>query len=92
MAPGVYRNSKMWNVLRKGEENGGAYAAFTSRKFAIEWLNFKKEQHFFETGNMEEAEELWATDNFRFEESMVIYRNSIVDNFKVDFNDWNFEL
>lgn len=92
MAPGVYTNSKMWNVLKKGEEKPGSYAAFPSRKQAIEWLNYKKEQHFFETGNMEQAEEKWGLNNFRFEETMVIYRNSIVDNFRVDFNDWNFEI
>ncbi len=92
MAQGVYTNSKMWNILRKGEENPSSYAAFPSRKKAIEWLNFKKEQYFFETGSMEEAERNWGVDNFRFEETMVIYRNSIVDNFNVDFNNWNFEI
>lgn len=81
---------KMWNILSKDGKN--TYGAFGSRRVAIEYLNMKKEQHFFETGNMEEAEQKWGVDNFRFEENMMLDRGTTMRKFAPDLNTWNYDI
>lgn len=83
----VYRN----NPSQNSDVNGYCGATFSSRKLCIEWLKFKKEQHFFETGSMEEAERIWGIDNFRFEQEAVIQRQELFKNFNPKMEDWDYQ-
>ena len=82
-----------WSIVDRNDNKTGVGGAFASRKQCIEYLNYKKEQHFFETGSMELAEEKWGIDNFNFEQCFVLNRETVLDKFpKIDLNKWDYDI
>lgn len=88
----VWINWKTWSILRKsanGEYNDHV-ATFGDRHRCEEYLNMKKEQHFFDTGSMDEAEKEWGMQNFLIDYTMILNRSTIARNFtKITFEEWN---
>lgn len=90
----TWGNWKTWAILIKDPETGDytrLIAAFSTRKLCEEYINFKKEQCFFETGSMDEAENRWGMNNFLIDYTMLLDRATIVQEFyPVDFGrDWS---
>lgn len=84
---------KTWSIIHNDSNQDRHMGSFVSRKKCIEYLKYRKEQHFFETGSMEEAEREWGLDKFKFEQTFVIPQDNVLRNFRgVDLNDWSMDL
>lgn len=84
---------RTWSILQKNDEGkyGLHVATFATRTECRNYLKFKKEEHFFSTGSMEEAESMWNEDNFLIDYSLVVDRVSITNNFNSfdsDYTKW----
>jgi hypothetical protein len=87
-----WKGYHVWNIIEK-ETGRGMLCAFLSRKECVDWLNLMKEQHFFETGSMEDAEEKWRLDKFTFEQSLLLRRETVMEHFPlVDLNNWDYDI
>lgn len=83
----------MWLIYNSSGNSIGS--AFSTRKMASEYIKMKREQHFFETGSMESAEQEWGESNFRFERVFALTENSIMNipgGLKPNWTEiWNYE-
>lgn len=88
-----FRGFHSWAIYDRSEDPN-LYATFSTRKDCIKWLETKKEEYFFETGNMDLAEEKWGLSKFRFEEVFVLTRESFLNNFgPVKWEEmWNYDI
>jgi hypothetical protein len=81
-----------WSILGKNDKSKHL-ASFGSRQQCIKYLNYRKEECFFETGSMESAEEKWGLDNFVFEQTALINRESMLKHLpNIDLNSWSMDL
>lgn len=79
---------KIYNIVHK-RAKGTFYGAFATTEECNDFLKFKKEEHFFNTGNLIEADELWNPNNFIFDYGFSLDRNTIATTFiDVDFSEW----
>lgn len=86
-----WKNWKTYTIFRKNNEGKFVthVASFGSRKLCEDYLKYRKEKCFFETGSMEEAEEKWGMQNFLIDYSLVLDRQTICQNFdNIDFSYW----
>lgn len=84
---------RTWSIIYNDSTGDHHIGSFESRKRCIEYLKYRKELLFFDTGSMEEAERQWGLDNFKFEQTLVIPQDNVLSNFKgVDLNNWNMDL
>jgi len=82
----------VWNIIQK-KDGRGMLCAFLSRKECVEWLNLMKEQHFFQTGSIVDSEKEWGVDNFTFEQSLLLRRETVMENFPlIDLNTWDYDI
>jgi len=79
----------MWSIHHKADMDR-CLGTFITREDCIEYIEFKKEQMFFETGNMDESNKKWDVQNFVFDNSFCLNRNSILSNFpNIELDKWS---
>lgn len=84
---------KTWVIYRpvkdaEGKDRQFFVASFARRTECEEYLEFKKEQHFFETGSMDEAEKQWGKHNFIVDYCYVMDRVTTMQQLKVTPEQW----
>lgn len=78
---------RTWTIYR-ADTNQPIVGSFNKRSLCREYLKFKKENCFFETGSMDEAEAQWGESNFIIDYSITIDRTSVFKNFNTNCEDW----
>jgi hypothetical protein len=77
---------KTWVIYRS--EDTTIVGCFPNRSLCREYLKFKKEQYFFETGSMEDAEKEWGEENFIIDYSLTLDRVTVFSNYSIKCEAW----
>lgn len=78
---------RVYNIHRKVDGNENYVASFPTRQRCHEYMKFQKEQHFFNTGSMEGAEEEYGENSYYIEYGFAINQTCIAT-YDVKFSDW----
>lgn len=76
---------RVYSIIRK--HNDSYVASFPTHHRCHEYMKFRKEQLFFDTGNMEEAEKEYGQSQYYIAYSFALEQSSIAL-FAVNFSDW----
>jgi hypothetical protein len=76
---------KVYNIHSK--ENDAYIASFPTRQRCHEYMKFQKEQYFFTTGSMEDAEEQYGENSYYIEYGFALVQTCVAT-YNVNFSDW----
>ena len=68
---------------------GGYIASFPRQKYCHQFVKLMKEQHFFNNGSMDAAEEKWGENTYYIEYGVVIPQSCVATQFEnANFSEW----
>jgi len=76
---------KVYNILLK--ENDDFVASFSTQQRCHEFMKMLKEQHFFDTGSMDDAEEEYGENSYYIEYGFSLTQTSVAS-WGVKFSEW----
>jgi hypothetical protein len=76
---------KVYNIIFK--ENDGFVASFGRQQRCHEFMKMMKEQHFFDTGSMDDAEEEYGENSYYIEYGFALTQTSVAS-WGVKFSEW----
>jgi hypothetical protein len=76
---------KVYNILLK--ENDGFVASFGTQQRCHEFMKMLKEQHFFDTGSMDDAEEEYGENSYYIEYGFSLIQTSVAS-WGAKFSEW----
>ena len=78
---------KVYNIHRKVNGNENYVASFPTHQRCHEYMKLMKEQHFFNTGSMDDAEEQYGENLYYIEYGFAL-NQPCVAKYDVKFSDW----